>query len=934
MSPRVLRAIFLAAAIAAMAALVCEQVVEAAPSLTLSPDSGPAPSANGSLSGSGWECSPGVVPGGSATVSGRGVSGSASIGRAGGLTGDFDVTGDAGDSVTVTVTADTACPGIGPPVYLSASATFEFDDPTPEPTATPTRTRTPTPASSPTPPPTNTAAPQPTATPPRATPTPPRATATRPPGASPTAPAAETPVASPTIPAPQPSPGTDTVSFPGCVPGGPVTLEFVPLHLLGGLADPAPTGPGMMVPAEPSAADPSTFEFNPPPAEPGRLFQVKPKADDAGCVLPQDDLTDYWIAGMEIVLPMEVPGSTQLQLCGYGSKSPCEIPDVKGARTDRGAPAFIPQSAAATADGWITETTFYNEELAKRKFLFRSIVDNPGAKAGKLQASVLPFAKGSGPEPPGIIATWDIECVNCEFTLDLSVLAPKKEPKKESFIEKTWEVVKKPVTLTVDAVQWFGGLIGIGGGTDDDKVIEAVKDTGAATLPGEYAVSTAPVIAMPSTYYFRLLPLSATGGDAKGPPSNAVTLERVGKPEPFKIESTPTAVPVESPYEVQIISYHGIVPPLKPNDSCYIATEDAWPADIYGFTYTTDPSKAVGSAGLAVKKGHLFCPPKPKEPSLFETLLSWAEAAVNWASEAWDDLKDFAVEVMLKYTPFGLQCGLVEDAGAIPDGACETAFAIALDGALVALGIPPDIPNFDELMDQGIEYLAAELAAQIAIPPDVVKAAVEQGGPYAGMALSLAEEKLREELQKEMEAKLGDAAKSIGLGYAAAVAFVPDGIPVRPDDYQQPAMTARVTRKPGVPGGEAGCTLFVNEHVTLTSEQVNNPAPGWGSIKNLPHPLSQLTQYNFFADEKPFNTKALHVPPLNPGESYDIPMTFRPNYYKNGWSPLGLVSTSDFIYVWQYLHEFGKITLNASGCGSDKLEVPAKAAVIGAQVVP
>ena len=181
----------------------------------------------------------------------------------------------------------------------------------------------------------------------------------------------------------------------------------------------------------------------------------------------------------------------------------------------------------------------------------------------------------------------------------------------------------------------------------------------------------------------------------------------------------------------------------------------------------------------------------------------------------------------------------------------------------------------------------------------------------------------------------------IQLGYAASVAWVPDGVPVRPDDYQPPGATVRVTRNGAVSGGESGCTLKISESLSLTAEAVNSPPPGWANfVKNLPHKLSQLTIYDLFANEADAPgvpggvDKSITVPPLEPGESYDIPMIFKPNYYKSGWYPLGLISTSDYIQVWQYLHEVGMLHLQADGnCGSDKLDVPAKAALIGAEVV-
>jgi len=361
-----------------------------------------------------------------------------------------------------------------------------------------------------------------------------------------------------------------------------------------------------------------------------------------------------------------------------------------------------------------------------------------------------------------------------------------------------------------------------------------------------------------------------------------------------------------------------------------VATQDAWPsgpAGFYTLTYTTDKSKATLTGTSAdVHKGQLICQPDPKEPNLLDKIVSWAEYVVDWASEAWTDLKDFAVNVVLKYTPLGLQCDLVEKSGAIPKGTCSTAFHMALDAALVTMGIPPDIPNFHELVDQGVDYLAAEAAAQVGIPPEVVKAATDEGGPFAGAALDYAEAQLRAELQKQIKAKLSDAATQIELGYAAAVSWVPDGIPVRPDDYLPPAASLVVTRKQGVPGGDAGCTLNVTDNLTITKDSLDNPPAGWEWVNGLPHPLSQLTSYDLFGDEAGQGVdKSLNVPPLAPGESYTVPLTFKPNFYKSGWSPLGLIKTTDYIRVWQFLHEVGTLHLKAGGsCGSDSVDVAAK----------
>ena len=363
-----------------------------------------------------------------------------------------------------------------------------------------------------------------------------------------------------------------------------------------------------------------------------------------------------------------------------------------------------------------------------------------------------------------------------------------------------------------------------------------------------------------------------------------------------------------------------------------MVVEKAWPAKPMGLTYTTDESqKFPGSTALG--PGYTFCKPQPSEPSLFETVLSWIEDGIDWAAGAWQDIKDFAVNVMLKFTPLGLECQFVEDAGTIPEGTCEEAFSVVLDAALASMGIPPDLPNFDELMSDGIQYLATEAAAQISIPPEVIKAATEQGGPYAGLALDVAEQKMRDELEAGIKDKLQDSIKEIELSYGKSVSWVPVGLPVRPDEPQPPAATIRVTRLPGVAGGENGCTATVTDYLKLPSEPLLNPPPGWQSaITGLPTPLSSAATYDFLANEGDLGSqgfaggpdKVFTIPPLDPGESVDIPMTFKPNIYKNGWSPLGSVSTSMYFDAWNIMHEFGTITLHVSGCGSDDYTGPAK----------
>ncbi len=698
------------------------------------------------------------------------------------------------------------------------------------------------------------------------------------------------------------------------MPASPVSLEFVPLYLLGSeQPNPTATGPGFAVPAVQTSDGTGRLAFKPPDVEPGRLFRVTPKTDDGDCA--PDGAAAYWLPGSALQLQTRIKSETTLEVCLPGDVTPCEYPEVKGVFIHRGDLPSSPDEAASSVavSGWGIEKTFWAEDLKKQKQRFRSTTNLAVAGSGKLQASVLPFPKGAEGDPstvPGLVASWDVACVNCEFTVDLSPLAPPSPPAKKHWYKSVFDGVAKPFKLAGKGVSNMfgkaGDLVGLGGGDkkSSNEVVKAGKPQLPNTKPGDYLVAGAknPLL-QPTTYYFRLLVPLKSAPDSNAA-TNAVRMQQVDKPPEFKIPNpTATPIPTESPYEVSVAAYHGIVPPLNSNKVCYVATQDAWPKTFMApIVYTTKKSEAyVTGTSLDVHAGDLICQPDPHEPDIFEAILSWAEYVVDWTSQAWSDIKDFAVDVVLKYTPLGALCTSVAK-----KDTCTSAFNMALDAVLLAAGIPPDIPNFHELLDQGIDYVAAQAAAQVGIPPEVIKAATDAGGTYAGWAADAAEAELRKELQAQIKAKLGNAAKAIELGNAANVSWVPDGIPVRLDDFLPPAMTVIVKRKPGVPGGDDGCSLKISDTVNVSKETLDSPPPGYEWIKSLPHELSHLTSYDLFADEAGSGVdKSLSVPPLAEGESFTIPMTFKPNYYKSGWSPNGLIPTSQYISVWYFLHETG-----------------------------
>ncbi len=75
----------------------------------------------------------------------------------------------------------------------------------------------------------------------------------------------------------------------------------------------------------------------------------------------------------------------------------------------------------------------------------------------------------------------------------------------------------------------------------------------------------------------------------------------------------------------------------------------------------------------------------------------------------WEKIQDYAVDAAAGIKVMGVPC----DAGSD----CEKALQMGLEVGMATMGVPPSLPNFDQLMDQGVDYLAAQAASQAGIPP-------------------------------------------------------------------------------------------------------------------------------------------------------------------------------------------------------------------------
>jgi hypothetical protein len=108
--------------------------------------------------------------------------------------------------------------------------------------------------------------------------------------------------------------------------------------------------------------------------------------------------------------------------------------------------------------------------------------------------------------------------------------------------------------------------------------------------------------------------------------------------------------------------------------------------------------------------------------------------AFDWTSQAYEDAKNYVVTGVITVFPF------------VPREAAE----IALDAALASCGIPPSIPNLDQLMNSGADYLASQMVDELAnqVPAG---SALEQFG----------KDELRRRIQQQTKEVLVQNAKKI-----------------------------------------------------------------------------------------------------------------------------------------------------------------------------
>lgn len=338
------------------------------------------------------------------------------------------------------------------------------------------------------------------------------------------------------------------------------------------------------------------------------------------------------------------------------------------------------------------------------KLKFGWSTKQPGVASAVWQVSTAAFGPGAknALDPPGLVCSGPAPLpqggAEAVFYIDLAEFAPS--PSKGPAASGSKPSTNTPAAQRIDLQA-------------RPPAVEARPgaDVGAAGQPGLHGSATrirppikgltAPAITS-IVYYVRVVTLDAKG-KCLGTPSDTVDIT-YGEPKTDttvwygdSVMPPPSNLPKVHHPTARVLRYQ----PLRQEAS------DA----MYRFVVVRELPMMPYKVGQKLN----FSPHK-NDKSWWESLgdfisdvVSFVSDAVNWVAAAYNDIKAFAIDSMV---------GVLGEWSRGP-------LTAGLDIALAAMGVPPTLPNFDQLTSMGKEYLVAAAADYAGLPPDQVGKAVD-----------------------------------------------------------------------------------------------------------------------------------------------------------------------------------------------------------------
>lgn len=398
-----------------------------------------------------------------------------------------------------------------------------------------------------------------------------------------------------------------------------------------------------------------------------------------------------------------------------------------------------------------------------------------------------------------------------------------------------------------------------------------------------------------TTYFVRVLPV--TNGQPAGAPSNAVKITYDPNGE-IKISIPVIPVPDKTYYDVKILNFTGVHVPEYQYQFCVEVVENKSPQ---------------GSPWAGYKPGTVLCPEKDQggNGDFLSNLSNAIEDAFNFISGLYNKLSDWVTDLVEKLNPLCIQAKLASQAvdfgkNEVQD-ACHFIAVAAVTAAKTYVGLPPSLPNFDQLTEIGkdnlVELAAQQLEDQGISCPEECKNVIRKGIDY-----SL-------EHVKKSASNSSCTSEAEEAGYKKLC--LPSSIITKPDPRGQPApavLQVQVTRRPNTTGAGFPEPKSCNVSVNVQAKNDSHIGQQYGSAAGF--------QWSGVPIEGKLFSGTGAFPNLQPGESTVIPIILEPHpfwlaghkqFVQQGWQP-------EHFDDWYLLYSGGLANINAGG--ACKFEFP------------
>ncbi len=209
-------------------------------------------------------------------------------------------------------------------------------------------------------------------------------------------------------------------------------------------------------------------------------------------------------------------------------------------------------------------------------------------------------------------------------------------------------------------------------------------------------------------YYVRLILLSGSGKNISAP-SNTIVIDygepKAGKPvEFFGVNAGRLQVPVNNP-AMYVKEYNPIRQEMYDAQYRFVVWKE--PSGFFKNMYKVGQKLYLNPYKQSSKKSFW-----DKVGDAISAAISFIKNAVNWASKAYASIKSGVARFIAARVP-GVDAAFVEG---------------LIDAGLASMGIPPSLPNFDQLTSMGKDYLAQTIVDQVPvpIPPQVARKAMDK----------------------------------------------------------------------------------------------------------------------------------------------------------------------------------------------------------------